>query len=155
MRCAILISIGIMLVVGTMVFFVGAWPRGKGSACRHTINTSEHLDENRLPIQENTQACVVWSQKTLALDTISIGMHQSEVLRLLGRPTLQKPLYEPDPFFGKHIGTTLFYLREPDIGIGGDGEEIRIYLDLHGRVRKIWDDVDGEEHLRGQLPRLK
>ena len=96
-----------------------------------------------------------WSDRSAGLCGVTVGMASDEVIHLLGRPDEVHALHEPYIKTGKRIGTTLFYLEIPASGIGGGHEEIRVYVDLQGRVMKTWDDVGGTEHELGTIPRRR
>jgi len=96
-----------------------------------------------------------WPDRSAGLCGVAVGMASDEVIHLLGCPDEVHPLHEPYIKTGKRIGTTLFYLETPVSGIGRGKEEIRVYLDLQGRVMKIWDDLGGTEHELGTIPRRR
>ncbi len=151
MRRRTLIPITAILIF-VVVLSASIWFLIDGLVCTSTVDTSHDPDQNRSATEENAQQRLVWAHRSSALSEISIGMHKSEVVHLLGHPTQEHPLHEAFLIGGKRIGTTLFYLREPGTGIGKGGEEIRIYFNLQGQVMRIWDNLGGVEHFRGQLP---
>jgi hypothetical protein len=78
-------------------------------------------------------------------------MNMSEVEGLMGPPDDKRSLHEPVVMKGRRIGTTWFYLQDPNAEIGGgtgtghetSSKEIRVYFDLQDRVKDAWDNMGG------------
>lgn len=94
-----------------------------------------------------------WGRVSRGFHELKLGMTTEETVATLGEPDDRQPLYTPDKTTGRRVGSTLFYFQYPELGLRGEGggeEHVRVYVDLHGRVRRVWAYLGRNEYENGE-----
>ncbi len=79
-----------------------------------------------------------WTAVRQRYHQVSVGMPMDKVIELLGQPDIRNSRYRDVGPHAKPVGATLFYLELPAMGVGTGREEVRVYLDLDGRVVDVY-----------------
>jgi hypothetical protein len=96
-----------------------------------------------------------WSLRCAGARRLKIGISVAEIVDLMGPPDEEHALYEPVVMAGRRIGTNWFYFQDPNLGIGGNGKEIHVQLDLQGRLKDAWDNMGGISREKMLVPHGK
>lgn len=139
---AFFIIAGAVLVVATVGgVALYPWLRGTTSMCPEPTS------------RRSVSPRADWGRVSRRFHELNLGMTTEEVVAALGEPDDRQPLYTPQIMTGRRVGTTLFYFQVPESGLHGEGEHVRVYVDLHGRVMRVWAYLGANEYEKGVLPK--